>query len=53
MKEAHRYLAGVYSALGDKQRAAAELETYLRLTGEPNLGPADDSQNKKRSRTGD
>jgi len=31
MKEAHRYLAGVYSALGDKQRAAAELETYLRL----------------------
>ena len=31
MKEAHRYLAGVYSALGDKQRAATELETYLRL----------------------
>jgi tetratricopeptide (TPR) repeat protein len=31
MKEAHRYLAGVYSALGDKQRAAAELETYLKL----------------------
>ena len=31
MKEAHRYLAGVYNALGDKQRAAAELETYLKL----------------------
>lgn len=31
MKEAHRYLAGVYNALGDKQQAAAELETYLRL----------------------
>ena len=32
MKEAHRYLAGVYNALGDKQRAIAELETYLRLS---------------------
>jgi tetratricopeptide (TPR) repeat protein len=32
MREAHRYLAGVYSAMGDKQRAANELETYLRLT---------------------
>jgi Tfp pilus assembly protein PilF len=31
MNEAHRYLAGVYNALGDKQRAAAELETYLKL----------------------
>ena len=31
MKEAHRYLAGVYNALGDKQRAIAELETYLKV----------------------
>ncbi len=31
MKEAHRYLAGVYNALGDRDHAIAELETYLRL----------------------
>lgn len=31
LKEAHRYLAGVYNALGDKQQAVVELETYLRL----------------------
>jgi tetratricopeptide (TPR) repeat protein len=31
MKEAHRYLAILYSVRGDKKRAAAELETYLRL----------------------
>jgi Tfp pilus assembly protein PilF len=31
MKEAHRYLAGVYSARGKPQRAIAELETYLKL----------------------
>lgn len=32
VKEAHRYLAGVYNARGDSLRAIAELETYLRLT---------------------
>ena len=31
MKEAHRTLAFLYSANGDKKRAADELETYLRL----------------------
>lgn len=31
MKEAHRVLAIIYSARGDKKRAAAELESYLRL----------------------
>lgn len=31
MKEAHRLLAIIYSAKGDKKRAAGELETYLRL----------------------
>ena len=31
MKEAHRLLAILYSAKGDKTRAADELETYLRL----------------------
>jgi tetratricopeptide (TPR) repeat protein len=31
MKEAHRYLAGVYSARGKSKRAIAELETYLKL----------------------
>jgi tetratricopeptide (TPR) repeat protein len=31
MKEAHRLLAILYSAKGDKKRAADELETYLRL----------------------
>lgn len=31
MKEAHRYLAGVYSARGKPQRAIAELEIYLKL----------------------
>jgi tetratricopeptide (TPR) repeat protein len=31
MTEAHRYLAGVYNALGDREHAIAELETYLRL----------------------
>lgn len=31
MKEAHRTLAVLYSAKGDKKRAADELETYLRL----------------------
>lgn len=32
MKEAHRFLAIIYSARGDKKRAADQLETYLRLT---------------------
>ena len=31
MIEAHRYLAGVYNALGDREHAISELETYLRL----------------------
>ena len=31
LKEAHRLLAIIYSAKGDKKRAAGELETYLRL----------------------
>jgi Tfp pilus assembly protein PilF len=31
MKEAHRYLAAVYSARGKSKRAIAELETYLKL----------------------
>lgn len=31
MKEAHRYLAIIYSSRGDKKRAANELKTYLRL----------------------
>ena len=30
-----------------------QLETYLRLTQEPNLGPADNSPAKRQSRTGD
>lgn len=31
VKEAHRYLAGIYNNRGDSLRAIAELETYLRL----------------------
>ncbi len=31
VKEAHRYLAIIYSAKGDKKRELAELEIYLRL----------------------
>lgn len=31
MKEAHRILAIIYSARGDKKKAADELETYLKL----------------------
>lgn len=31
MKEAHRYLAAIYSARGKSKRAIAELETYLKL----------------------
>lgn len=31
MKEAHRILAIIYGSKGDKKRAAAEIETYLRL----------------------
>jgi tetratricopeptide (TPR) repeat protein len=31
MKEAHRLLAIIYSSKGEKLRAAAELETYLKL----------------------
>ena len=31
MKEAHRLLSIIYTARGDKKRAADELETYLRL----------------------
>lgn len=31
MKEAHRYLAGIYNARGKPQRAIAELEVYLKL----------------------
>jgi Flp pilus assembly protein TadD len=32
MKEAHRILAIIYSAKGQKKKAAAELKTYLKLT---------------------
>jgi len=39
MKEAHRYLAGIYNARGDKKRAISELETYLKLA--PNSKDAD------------
>lgn len=39
MKEGHRYLAAIYSAKGDKQRAVSELETYLKLA--PNSSDAD------------
>jgi tetratricopeptide (TPR) repeat protein len=39
MKEGHRYLAGIYNARGDKQRAISELETYLKLA--PNSKDAD------------
>jgi len=39
MKEAHRILAIIYSAKGEKKKAAAELETYLKLT--PTAGDAD------------
>lgn len=35
LKEAHRYLAGVYNARGDRAHAIAELETYLRLSPTP------------------
>lgn len=31
MKEAHRYLAAIHNVRGDKQRAIAELEIYLKL----------------------
>ena len=31
MKEAHRLLAIIYSSRGEKKRAAAEIETYLKL----------------------
>jgi len=31
MKEAHRYLAILYSVRGEKKKAATELETYLKL----------------------
>lgn len=31
MKEAHRYLAAIHNVRGDKQRAIAELELYLKL----------------------
>ncbi|MFN0138909.1 MAG: tetratricopeptide repeat protein [Pyrinomonadaceae bacterium] len=34
LKEAHRILAIIYSAKGEKPRAASELETYLRLAPE-------------------
>jgi|SRR5215510_7706610 len=36
MVEAHRYLAGVYNGLGDRKRAIAELETYLKLSPKSN-----------------
>lgn len=39
MKEAHRLLAIIYSAQGDKARAASELEIYLQLA--PNTPDAD------------
>lgn len=39
MKEGHRYLAAIYNVRGDKKRAIAELEIYLKLT--PNSKDAD------------
>ncbi|MFN2577675.1 MAG: tetratricopeptide repeat protein [Pyrinomonadaceae bacterium] len=42
MKEAHRYLAGIYNAQGDKPRAIIELETYLKLA--PNSKDAEHLQ---------
>jgi Flp pilus assembly protein TadD len=39
MKEAHRLLAIIYSSRGDKKRAAAELEMYLKLA--PNTPDAE------------
>ena len=39
MKECHRYLAAIYNARGDKQRAIDELEIYLKLA--PNSKDAD------------
>ena len=44
-------------ALADQKAGVVKLdlhlETYLRLTGEPNLGPADNSASKTQSKTGD
>ena len=42
MKDAHRYLAGIYNARGDKRRAISELETYLKLA--PNSKDAEHIQ---------
>lgn len=39
MKEAHRYLAVIYSSKGDKKHQIAELETYLQLA--PNAADAE------------
>lgn len=39
MKEAHRYLAIIYSSRGDKKHQIAELETYLQLA--PNVTDAE------------
>ena len=39
MKEAHRLLAIIYNVRGDKKRAAAEIETYLKLA--PNTPDAE------------
>ncbi len=35
VKEAHRYLAAIYNVRGDRERAIAELETYLHLSPTP------------------
>ena len=43
MKEAHRFLAILYSARGDKKLSVDELETYLRLT--PNAPDAEQLRN--------
>ena len=46
MKEAHRVLAIIYGAKGDKPRAAAELETYLKIA--PNAPDAEQLKQKIR-----
>ena len=46
MKEAHRLLAIIYSARGDKTKAADHLETYLKLA--PNVADAEKLREKIR-----
>ena len=50
MREAHRLLAIIYSSKGEKKKAAAELETYLKLY--PNAPDADRLKNTIRELKG-